>query len=1173
MARKSKRARAKYLRRDYRKGGRVRLQDGGYGDTPIQDLPTTGEKIKRVAGVAGRALFDPVGAGVSVAQRQGIGSGENWNRWTGGGGDQAEWEDVSGNIGGQPPTDALRNEDSTSIFQRGADRRQQRREDRAERRGDRDQTRQTTDPYIGASDEFKNRRERDLRTKANIDAKMDAPDFSGFESKGVVGDPSRQGQGPTSAQMAAMKMNQAVDESGLNYEAQLEANAERRAIQQFRDTGEWPSDEDYYYKDSATQARPSQQQAQQKTKEQIDKEMAENDMKAGEEDLFNAYDQSQAYATQPSPYMVDGKPRGKGPWHRPSPLTGKDPLDPKGHMSTAELEREYRILRAGKSAEDTAQGKLPAGARIPPAQMLDSSIKGKVFEVGETTKAQAQKVAAIKAEEITDAAVKTGTLPIGTDVKTYNAFLNDFAPEVQDVIGSLSPESQARVVELNKLTGPAQAANIIWKDVEASKAKDVTGTISAGAFVPEVKGIGGQVSPTADAELHQRTALTTTADQEVAAEIINDLSYEAATRRVVTGVDAKGGAAAMVAETTDLPPDIVAAVVEDPASVEAQIDNTDISIQAAVAAMPPEALVSAQMETLLGGLEDGEIPMWARPAVDAVNSRMMARGLDVSSVGRDALYNAIITTAFPMAQSNAQALQARATQNLSNEQQATLTAAQQQQELRIQNLANRQTAASQTAQMSQQMKVQRGQFRQEAILQSAAQQQQTRTQNLQNLQQAAVVRSQNQQQINSQELGIESQVDLAELQILDNVERENMTAEQQFRLVEYQTAADFMAKNAAFTQDMRKANMTSEQQTRLANLTSLNQNQSENLSAKQQTELANLNKRMQVNLTSAELANQMGVAQLNADQQKAVVNAQTVANLNMAQFNYDQQKELTNSKFMQTMTLTDFNQRQQAAMQDATALASLDLATVDQRTKIAVQHAQAFLSLDMANLNNEQQSAVLNAQMEQQRLLSNQSSMNAAKQFNATSENQRDQFMIGLGANMEQFNVAQQNTMEQFNVTQTNAAEARRTARDADTARLEAQLVTQVNQFNAQVDYNREQWNKTNAQAVEQANVTWRRQANTADTAAANAVSMQNAQNTFALSVESQKFLWQELRDQADYIFRAADNEENRKTQLYAQSLANEGNLSDNWSTIITSVSRLVDSLFPQEGSTKIFMN
>ena len=105
----------------------------------------------------------------------------------------------------------------------------------------------------------------------------------------------------------------------------------------------------------------------------------------------------------------------------------------------------------------------------------------------------------------------------------------------------------------------------------------------------------------------------------------------------------------MIAETANIPNDIAAAIVDDPATVEAQVDENPVEVNAAIAALPTEALVSSQMEALLGGLEDGTVPMWAQPAISAVNQNMAARGLSVSTVGRDSLFNAIIQSAMPIA--------------------------------------------------------------------------------------------------------------------------------------------------------------------------------------------------------------------------------------------------------------------------------------------------------------------------------------------------------------------------------------------------------------------------------------------------------------------------------------------------------------------------------------------
>ena len=68
----------------------------------------------------------------------------------------------------------------------------------------------------------------------------------------------------------------------------------------------------------------------------------------------------------------------------------------------------------------------------------------------------------------------------------------------------------------------------------------------------------------------------------------------------------------------------------------------------------------------------------------------------------------------------------------------------------------------------------------------------------------------------------------------------------------------------------------------------------------------------------------------------------------------------------------------------------------------------------------------------------------------------------------------------------------------------------------------------------------WRRQANTANTAAQNAINMQNAMNAFNMSQTALSFMWQELRDNADYDFRAGENEKNRIAQLVSTALASD---------------------------------
>ena len=911
----------------------------------------------------------------------------------------------------------------------------------------------------------------------------------------------------------------------------------------------------------------------------------------------------------------------------------------------------------------------------------------------------------------------------------------DEAPEVTAAIGGLSNEAIPRIQKAGEVS-PTEAAKVAQEEIDKALAPEVRGQVSPESLVQALdKRAAAVVAPVDDATVATRTAeiisekqktdilsnvtgegvnledipqfnvvgkrtaqvaeANTRIAQELgtapsmdaderaaitsdgiakgdAAQIGGVPTLQAASRQAVTGTARKTAAADMLAVVGEMPEEVTAAILEDPATVEAQMDTQPVNVQAAVAALPQEALVSTQMEGLLAGIEENKTPAWARPAVDAVNAMLAQRGMSASTVGRDSLFNAIIQSALPIAQSNAQALQQRASQNLSNEQQANLQQANQVMQQRMSNLANRQTAASQTAQMAQQVVLKQGEFEQQAVLTTAQQEQQTRMQNIQNEQQKASQESAQRQQVAIANLDTGTKLDLANLEQLNAAGRDNLNAEQQTRLTEFQAKVDRNARQAELTQRMEEVNlsndlkvelanltelnqagrenMTAENQARLANLnvlvdfkktnanmaqqmdmanmsaenqmelanlqeraaadsanfteanrfrlqelttaasvlsqnaelrqraefaklsaeekitlanlTAKNQADSESMSATNQAELANLNKNMRVAEVNANLAQQMGLAELSNEQQAAMTNAQINANMDMANFNAEQQTALANSKFMQTATMANLSNEQQAIMQDATTKASLNLAELDSRTKLEAQRASSFLQMDMTNLNNEQQANMLSAQQEQQRLLSNQSAENAAKQFNASSENQVNQFMASLNSQMEQFNVGQLNNMEQFNKQSENAANARDANRTADVNKANASILNQTSQFNAQLDFNRQQWNAANEQAVINSNVTWRRQSNMADTAAQNAVNQQNAQNAFNLSSSAQSFLWQELRDQADYDFRFAENDANRKLQAMIAAAGSEGDAAKNWSTNFRNASSTIDSIF-----------
>ena len=395
---------------------------------------------------------------------------------------------------------------------------------------------------------------------------------------------------------------------------------------------------------------------------------------------------------------------------------------------------------------------------------------------------------------------------------------------------------------------------------------------------------------------------------------------------------------------------VITELGNNPEALEDALMDLTEEERGVIEGLPKEALVSNQMDTLLKGIEEGEIPTWARPAVDAVESMLASRGLSASSVGRDALFNAIIQSAIPLAQSNAQAIQ------------------------------------------------------------------------------AAV----------SRDRTIEAQVAIKE--------------------------AEFQ-------------------------------------------------------------------------QQSALSNAQRVFQFDLAQFSADQQTALSNSKFLQSVSLAEAQFNQQAAVQNAILMSQANLAEADLNQRAQIQNAQAFLQMDMANLTNEQQTLVLKAQQDQQILLSNQAAQNAAAQFNATSQNQVNQFMASLNAQVNQYNATQMNAVKQFNAAASNAAEARRVNNEVELEKVNAQLRQDAEKFNAQAQFEQDQFNARNALLVEQSNIEWRRQVNLAETAAINEANRINAQNQFQLTSQAQAFIWQDLRDKADFDFRAAENERDREAQIVSTAI------------------------------------
>ena len=592
-----------------------------------------------------------------------------------------------------------------------------------------------------------------------------------------------------------------------------------------------------------------------------------------------------------------------------------------------EKERGERVVDTGRKVQDIALGK-----NIPIAEQEVQKIKkgpdSQALQLDDRTGVTASTLDFAGSENVREADTTSATAAAPITTSTMDAAQVDANVMVDAAQGRVSNESLAEAANVTRVP-TIDAANV---------------EIPVGALTNRVVG---------------------TLSEEAKAIAANNIGTNLA--RITRAKKQLSNAGLSDAEINQLG--------NNPDILESQLTDFNETQRGIIEGLPQEALVSTQINSLLEGVENNNIPTWASPAVSAVEQMLAQRGLSASTVGRDNLFNAIIQAALPIAQSNAQAIQ----------------------------------------------------------------------------------------QSVSQQRNIESQVAEA------NAQRRQQTATQ---------------------------------------------------------------------------------------------NAQNVFNMDMAQFSSDQQIALSNSKFLQTVGLTDASMEQQGVMQDAVLMSQANLTEADFYQKAQIQNAQAFLGMDMANLNNQQTANVLKSQQENQRVLSNQSATNAAAQFNATSENQTRQFMASLQTQVSQFNAQQSNAISQFNAQSANAAEARRLANIADVNKTNAAILNQTAQFNESIDFQRSQFNLQNAQAIEQSNISWRRKANLADTAAQNAVNQQNAQNAFSLTSSAQSFLWQELRDQADYDFRWATDSATRKTNAMIAAASAEGDAAKTWSNNFDKASGVLDRIF-----------
>lgn len=180
--------------------------------------------------------------------------------------------------------------------------------------------------------------------------------------------------------------------------------------------------------------------------------------------------------------------------------------------------------------------------------------------------------------------------------------------------------------------------------------------------------VAGAVTPTlATTGIKEELAKVPTVEGKVSEEALVKAVTQEPTTTAVKGIEAAqatAGTVAPVAERTVQAGELIAGPTVD----QARVAETLAKTEAAQGIVTEEMTVQGQLNKLLTDFDAGKPPPWAAASMRAATAKMAARGLGASSMAGQAIIQATLEAASPIAFEDAKTQQTMALQNLSNRQ-------------------------------------------------------------------------------------------------------------------------------------------------------------------------------------------------------------------------------------------------------------------------------------------------------------------------------------------------------------------------------------------------------------------------------------------------------------------------------------------------------------------------
>jgi hypothetical protein len=481
---------------------------------------------------------------------------------------------------------------------------------------------------------------------------------------------------------------------------------------------------------------------------------------------------------------------------------------------------------------------------------------------------------------IAEAAGTTEVDPVTGMPKQPNAA--QIAPALQSAGAGESLATELAPTKASTVTAAAPVTAATTEAPTATPAATMTAATAApsvSAALEDVEAAKGTVS---------KEAQVTAAQMEPTSTAVGDLQ-------------AAQGTTARVEETRDRTLE-AGELVSGPAVNMARVDEALAKNEAAQGVVTEEMTVQGQLGKLMADFETGNPPPWAAASLRNATATLAARGLGASSLAGQAIIQATLEAATPIAAQDAAVFQQMGMQNLSNRQQTAILTAQQRAQFlgqefdqafqtkvinasKISDIANmnftaEQQVALENARLAQTMNLANLSNRQALVMAEAAQIANLETANLNNRQQAAVVNAQS-----------FLQMDMA-----------NLANEQQTEIFKAQSNVQSILTDTAAVNAARQFNATSQNQTDqfFANLTTqvkqFNTTQTNAMSqfnTDQANTVAKFNSEVQNQRDQFNAQNRLVIDQSNAQWRRDISTANTAAINRANEFNATKAMEIT----------------------------------------------------------------------------------------------------------------------------------------------------------------------------------------------------------------------------------------------------------------------------------------